>query len=141
MLRGFFYSYIFRNFSTMIDELIFDFCTMYVYDDYLLVVMNEGVTIKPSHNKTLLNVADTYYKGKKFVYITNRVRSYSVDPSVYFETSKIKELAGFAVVSKDFKAKSNAEVEKLFFNKPFEIFNTIDEAIAWTKTILSESET
>lgn len=105
----------------MEDELKFDFCNMNIYDNYMVVVMNEGVTINPSHNKILLNIVDTYFNNKNFVYITHRINSYSVDPAIYFETSKIKNLVGFAVVSKDYKAKSNAEIEKLFFNKPFEI--------------------
>ncbi len=120
----------------MEDELKFDFCDMYIYDNYMVAIMNEGVTITPEHNEILLNIVDTYYNNKKFVYITHRLNSYSVDPAIYFETSKIKNLAGFAVVSKDFKAKSNAEIERLFLNKPFEVFNTLEEAVSWTKTLL-----
>lgn len=120
----------------MEDELKFDFCTMYIYINYMVVVMNEGVTINPSHNKTLLNIVETYYSKKNFVYITHRLNSYSVNPAIYFETSKIQNLKGFAVVSKDYKAKSNAEIEKLFFNKPFEVFTMLDEAITWAKSIV-----
>lgn len=122
----------------MLDLLKFDFCEMHIYDNYLIVVMNEGVTIKPVHNQTLRNVVDTYFKDKQFVYISHRLNSYSVDPSTYFETSKIIGLIGFAVVSKDYKAKSNAEIEKLFFNKPFEIFTTLADAISWANLILNK---
>lgn len=120
----------------MEDLLKFDFCTMHIYSNYLVVVMKEGVTITPAHNQVLLNVVDTYFMNKKFVYITHRLHSYAVDPAIYVQTSKIPNLLGFAVVSKDFKAKSNAEIEKLFFNKPFEVFNTLEEAIAWAKSII-----
>ncbi len=120
----------------MEDELKFDFCDMQIYDHYMITIMKEGVTITPEHNKVLLNIVDTYYSHKQFVYITHRLHSYSVNPAIYFETSKIQNLAGFAVVSKDFKAKSNAEIEKLFLNKPFEVFNTIEEAISWANSIL-----
>lgn len=120
----------------MEDLLKFDFCTMHIYSTYMVVIMNEGVTIKPGHNQILLNVVDTYYKNKSFIYITHRINSYAVDPAIYLETSKIKNLAGFAVVSKDYKAKSNAEIEKLFLNKPFEIFNTLEDAISWAKSLI-----
>jgi hypothetical protein len=120
----------------MTDVLQFDFCKMHIYENYMIVVMNEGVTVTPAHNQILLNIADTYFKNKSFVYITHRVHSYAVDPAVYIETSKIPNLAGFCVVSNDFKAKSNAEVEKLFLNKPFEIFNTLQEAITWATSFL-----
>lgn len=122
----------------MLDLLKFDFCDMHIYDNYLIVIMKEGIIIKPAHNQVLVNVVETYYNYKRFVYISNRLHSYSVDPAVYFETSKIENLAGFAVVSKDFKAKSNAEIEKLFLDKPFEIFSTIDDAVNWGISLLNK---
>lgn len=122
----------------MIDLLKFDFCEMHIFDNYLVVIMNEGITVTPDQNQVLLNVAETYFNNKNFVYITHRLHSYAVDPSIYFETSKIKNLLGFAVVSKDYKAKTNAEVEKLFFKKPFEIFTTVEQAVDWATSLLSK---
>ncbi len=124
-------------FYNMTDVLHFDFCNMFIYDNYMIVEMNEGITVTPKHNQVLINIVDTYYKNKRFVYLTHRVHSYAVDPAIYIETSKINNLAGFAVISNDYKAKSNVEIEKLFLNKPFEIFNTLEEGIAWTKEILN----
>ncbi|OUR91812.1 hypothetical protein A9Q87_08370 [Flavobacteriales bacterium 34_180_T64] len=121
----------------MTDVIKFDFCEMHIYDYYVVVIINEGVTITPAHNQVLINIVDTYFKNKKFVYITHRIHSYSVDPAIYFETSKIENLAGFAVVSDDYKAKSNAEIEKLFLSKPFEIFSTLEDAVSWAKSILN----
>lgn len=121
----------------MTDLLKFDFCEMHVYDFYVVVIINEGITVSPKHNTVLINVVDTYFHKKEFVYISHRINSYAVDPSTYIETSKIKCLKGFAVVSKDFKAKSNVDIEKLFFNKPFETFDELDEAVAWAKSILN----
>jgi hypothetical protein len=120
----------------MTDVLKYDFCTMHIYDNYMIVVINEGVTVTPEHNDVLLNVADTYYKNKPFVYITHRLNSYAVDPAIYKETSKIENLAGFCVVSADYKAKRNAEIEKLFLNKPFEIFDTIEDATTWVNQVI-----
>lgn len=120
----------------MEDLLKYDFCTMHIFSNHIVVIMNEGITITPEHNTTLLNIVDTYYRERKFVYISHRINSYAVDPAIYFETSKIKNLVGFAVVSADYKAKSNAEIEKLFFNKPFEIFADIDDAKAWANSLI-----
>ena len=121
----------------MTDVLKYDFCTMHIYDTYMIVVIYEGVTVTPEHNNVLLNVADTYYRNKSFVYITHRLHSYAVDPAVYRETSKISNLAGFCVVSSDYKAKRNAEIEKLFLNKPFEIFDSIEEATSWANQVIT----
>lgn len=120
----------------MKDLLKFDFCEMHIYDSYVIVTVNEGLTVSPKHNTILNNVVDTYFHNKEFVYITHRINSYAVDPATYFETSKISNLKGFAVVSKDFKAKSNAEVEKLFLKKPFEIFDDLDDAVTWAKSLV-----
>lgn len=119
----------------MTDVLKYDFCTMHIYDHHMVVEINEGVHLTPEHNQILLNVSDTYYRNKPFVYLTHRINSYSVDPAIYVETSKIENLVGFAVISSDFKKKSNAQIEKLFFNKTFKIFDQLNEAIDWAKSI------
>jgi hypothetical protein len=117
--------------------LKFDFCLMTLYEDYMVTNINEGVNLLPEHNDVLVEVANTYYKNKAFVYITHRVNSYSVDPKIYFETSKIENLAGIAVVSEKYKAKSNAELEKMFFQKPFEIFSNIEDAKTWATGLIN----
>ncbi|MCK0123999.1 hypothetical protein MWU76_06285 [Gelidibacter sp. F2691] len=120
----------------MIDLLKFDFCDIEIYEDYVVVTINEGVTVMPKHNTILINIVDTYFRHREFVYITHRVKSYAVNPSTYFETSKIKNLRAFVVVSKDFKAKANAEVEMLFFSKPFKIFDDLQEAKEWAEATI-----
>lgn len=120
----------------MTDLLKFDFCEMHIFDDYVIVIIDEGITITPKHNKELINVVETYFRNTNFVYISHRLNSYAVDPATYLETSKIKNLKGFAVVSKDYKAKSNAQVEKLFLDKPLEIFDDLIKAVSWKDSIL-----
>ena len=120
----------------MTDLLKFDFCEMHIYDNYVVVNINEGLIVEPKHNTILQNVVDAYFKNKPFAYITHRINSYSVDPATYIETSKITNLKAFAVVSKDYKAKSNVEVEKLFLSKPFETFDNLNDAISWAESIL-----
>ncbi|WP_431157619.1 hypothetical protein [Winogradskyella poriferorum] len=115
----------------MRDTLTLEFCHVSIFDNYIVVVMNEGVNLSPSDNYILLDIANDYFKDKPFVYITHRINSYSVDPQIYYETAKIKNLKGFAVVSSDYKAKRNAEVEKMFFSKPFGIFSELNEAYKW----------
>jgi hypothetical protein len=111
---------------------------MTIYDNYVVVIMKEGVNIMPEHNNVLVEVTSTYYPNKPFVYITHRINSYSVDPKIYFETSKIENLKGFAVVSSNYKAKINAQIEQMFFTKPFEIFNTLEDAFSWAKEIIDK---
>ncbi|WP_299126889.1 hypothetical protein [uncultured Winogradskyella sp.] len=121
----------------MKDFLTFDFCDMTIYDKYVVVVIKEGINITPEHNMILVNVTDKYFANKPFVYITHRVNSYSVDPKIYFETAKIENLKGFAVVSENHQAKVNAQIEKLFFNKPFEIFSSLEQAFKWAVALVN----
>jgi len=117
----------------MKEILTFDFCDMTIYDNYLVVVVKEGIHIVPEHNNVLIEITNTYFSNKPFVYITHRLNSYSVDPKIYYETAKIENLKGFGVVSDNYKAKVNAKVEQMFFNKPFEIFDNLEDAIKWAK--------
>ena len=119
----------------MTARVTLDFCEVLVYESFMVVTVNTGENIDMKYHNLLVDVADTYFDKRPFVYITHRINSYSVDPSVYQETSKIPNLAGFCVVSKNYMAKSTAKIEKLFLNKPFEIFDTVEEAMAWAKKI------
>ena len=122
----------------MKETLTFNFCEMTIYSNYVVVVMKEGVNITPEYNDVLVEVTETYFKEKPFVYITHRLNSYSVDPQIYFKTSKITNLKGFAVVSNDYKAKVNAQIEKMFFDKPFEIFTNLEDAFKWSEQLILE---
>ncbi|WNH09983.1 hypothetical protein [Thalassobellus suaedae] len=113
--------------------------TFYIYDNYLIVEINEGETITTENNKILENIAITYFNTKKFIYITHRVNSYAVDPAIYRKTSLIENLAGFAVVATNNIALSNADIEKLFLNKPFESFTKLNKAIEWGQSILKQN--
>lgn len=120
----------------MKKSLTYDFGVIQIYENYLITVVNSGVHVTPAHNTVLVNLAEEHFANKPFVYLTHRKHSYSVDPAIYLETSKIKNLAGFGVIAEVPVSKANAEVEKLFLNKPFEIFYTLDDALAWAKNII-----
>lgn len=122
----------------MAKQIRLDFGTLTLNDKFIIAVMDEGVHIVPEMNKVLVDIANTHYKNKTFVYLTHRVNSYSVDPAIYFQTSKIKNLVGFAVISDVPFALSNAQVEKLFLNKPFETFRYLDDAKQWATKIVDE---
>lgn len=122
----------------MKEVLNFDFCKISVYNNYIVVVINEGVNITPSHNSTLIKVTEAHFSDKPYVYITHRINSYSVDPQIYYETSKIENLKGFAVVSSNYQAKVNAQIEQMFFTKPFEIFATLEEAFTWADVLVKQ---
>ena len=113
----------------------YPFGNVSIHDNYLIAIMNEGVTISPELNDVLERIAKDYFSNKKFVYITHRLNSYAVDPNIYFRTSKIQNLAGFAVVSGKKIVIDNTDLESVFLSKPFKTFNNIEEAIEWVNEL------
>ena len=122
----------------MITSYNFYFCCVEIYDDYVKAIMKEGVTVSPEHNSVLLQIVEKHFKNRPFVYITHRINSYAVDPTIYLETTKIKNLVGFSVVSSDPKQKMQTKVEKIFFGKEFEQFDTMEEALVWKDMIIKK---
>ncbi len=122
----------------MIASFDFSFCKVEIHKDYILTVMTEGITVLPKYNNLLVMAADQYYKNKPFVYISNRVNSYSVDPSIHIEMSKIPNLVGFAVISDNPIQKMQTELEQSLFTKELRLFNTIKAAIVWKNEIIKK---
>lgn len=119
----------------MIKDL--GFCKMKFYDNYVTCNINEGVTLCQQKSRKQTREILNHFDNKPFVYITNRINSYAVDPSIYNESSQIENLVGFAVVSKNHFALNNAKVEKLFLNKPFELFNDLNDAKQWADELIN----
>jgi|TARA_R110002124_G_scaffold266473_2_gene433382 hypothetical protein len=113
---------------------------VFIFDNFLVNQIKEGVTVVPAHNEKLRKVIDEHFANKKMVYISNRVFNYAVDPLTYLDTSKIHNLVAMAIVAKTELAKSNAKLESLFYKKKFEIFDTLSEAMAWVQKELVDSE-
>ena len=121
----------------MIKDL--GFCKIQFYNNYAICNVNEGETICIEKCDQQTTTILDHFKNKPFVYITHRINSYAVDPIIYKDTSKVKSLAGFAVVSGNDTARRAAQVEKLFLKKPFEIFNDLEHAILWADSIINEN--
>ncbi len=118
--------------------LNYDCCDVEVFPEYIVVVMREGITLTPEKNDLLLGIATKYFNHSNFGYITHRINSYSVDPSIYIETSKIENLVAFAVVSSNPISMTNTQVEKIFYKNPFRHFLDLDEAVNWVKEIVNK---
>jgi len=118
--------------------LKYEFCEVEVYNNYIVVKMFEGISLTPEKNDVLLKIATKYFKDSEFGYITHRVNSYSVDPSIYYETSKIENLVAFAVVSSKQIDVTNSELEKIFYKKPFQHFIELETAISWIENKVSK---
>jgi len=111
---------------------------MDIYENHAVTTINEGVIISPDQNKVFLQIVDKHYRNRPFVYISNRINSYSVNPIVYLETAKVPNLIGFAVVSQDPNQQMLTKVEKTFLGKEFHLFESLQAALIWKDEVLKE---
>ncbi len=122
-----------------ITSLRYVFGEVQIFENFVIAIMDEGTTVRPEDNEELLKIANTYFSGRPFGYITHRINSYAVDPMVYLQTSKIDNLIAFAVVSTDGIKESNIELEKLFLSKPFRHFRDMEEAKEWIDEMVQDN--
>ncbi|WAC02824.1 hypothetical protein N7U66_04060 [Lacinutrix neustonica] len=114
-----------------------EFCKIRLFEDYVICNVNEGVTLCPEKSHVITVFLLNHFQKKPFVYITERIHSYSVDPSIYSRSSQVESLKGFAVVAFNYFAASSANYEKNFLQKPFEVFNETSAAEHWAKNLLN----
>ena len=112
------------------------YCEAFIFDEFLVNQIREGVTITPDHNLKLKEIIDRHFKNKPVVYISNRIFSYSVDPITYVGTSKIHNLLAIGIVATSDINIKNAHYEGNFYNKPFQVFKTLSEAIKWVHEVI-----
>ena len=114
-----------------------DFGEVTIHENILIAKLNEGVLFDVESNQKLLDIGAKVFQNTNYGYISHRVNSYAVDPMVYRESAKVKNLKAIAVVSENEMTRLNAKkVEKKFYkdNNCFEVFKTLEEAVAWIKT-------
>lgn len=117
----------------------FPHCEAFIFDNFLITQIREGITITPEHNQELRQIIDLHFSNKNVVYISNRYFSYAVDPLTYLETSKIHNLLAIAIVTDSDISKSNALLESMFYKKKFAIFPTLSEAMGWVNGVILEN--
>ncbi|RFN57934.1 hypothetical protein [Marixanthomonas ophiurae] len=110
--------------------------TIYFYGNIAIVEANEGVTLSYKNAFPVLVKGLNYLKVSSWVYISNRIHSYSLNPHDYKYLEKIPTLKGISIVYGSEIGKKNAAMESIFFNKPHTSFSTLTEAYNWSKELL-----
>ncbi|MEW7292664.1 hypothetical protein [Aquimarina sp. 2304DJ70-9] len=109
------------------------------YKNFVISEMKEGIIFDYDNATRLLELCNEYY-GKKipFIYISNRINSYSISPTGHFKSSKMfPNLKGYGVVSYNSINNGVAKLEQSFLNIPTNIFNNLEDAIRWTEEIIT----
>lgn len=122
------------------EKLHTEIGTIYFYKKVVVVEAKEGVTLSYSTGFSTLLKGLQITGFRSFIYISNRINSYSVDPNDYKYLNKIPSLKAIAIVSKLDSARQNAMLEKSFSTKDLEIFEDITDAYEWALAILERKK-
>jgi len=118
-----------------------DFGTLkIIHKNILMSELNEGILLDVESNRKILQIGLEEFQGQPYGYISNRIFSYAVDPMVYKESADYPALKAIAVVTEREIGRKSAQVERSFYNdkNSFEIFGSLNEAIAWVSESLEQ---
>lgn len=107
------------------------YADIFIFELYLMVQVKEGYSVDVEDLKIFHALNDKYFKDRKFIYISNRVNSYSVNPLIYPRVAMVENLIGMVVVADTDIKVNTASFEKNFSSKPFKIYSSLDEAVMW----------
>lgn len=113
-----------------------EFGLVRIFQNILIAELDEGLLFTSENNQKLLAIGNEVFRNKPYGYISLRKNSYAVDPLVYRESARTKNLKAIAVVSDNELVKLNADkVERKFYKNPdsFEVFDNLEQAINWIK--------
>lgn len=113
-----------------------DLGDFYFYDKFVLGEFKEGVNVSFKTSFNLLLTALKHLGTKPFFIISNRINSYSVQPTDYKYLNKVPNLVGIAIVTNDQAGTSSAMLEAQFFKRDFEVFNNLESAKIWGESLL-----
>ena len=123
-------------------NLQFKFGEVTIGDHYIIGAMNEGENINIEMVSEIISLANKHFNGESWGYISNRIHSYALDPTVHIEAPDFeKNMVAFAVVTYRKQTEITTVIEKEI-NKihklgyEFASFTDLDRAINWVKLII-----
>ena len=105
--------------------------TISVHNCIAIVEIAEGTTINYKNGIETFERLMSMIGDKPWVYISNRVNSYSLDPNGYKHFNEIPTLKGIGVIQYKRSTETALELEKMFIKKPLKTFDDLDSAIEW----------
>lgn len=124
----------------MITKIALDFGVLEFYENIAVGIINEGVDLTYVQEKEIYALCQKQFSGSEYVYISNRIHSYSFDPFVHKEVTNLQHsLLAYAVVAKTPAQRMSYAIERMFFNKPCGFFANLEDAMSWSKRQLRAS--
>jgi len=123
--------------SLSFQKVILDFGTNYLFEDFFIMEVNEGIHFNSEKlNSLLTEIRKHYGNHKKLAYIANRVNSYSIDPVLWSYFDKDDSiLIAVSIVSYRDSTFMNANIEKQLSAISLKRSATLEEAIGWVQRL------
>lgn len=106
----------------------------------VVATVKEGILIELEHIAALHEVFAEYYSERKFGYIDNRINQYAINLNPELYNSRYPKMVGIAIVCYTENCIKNANFEKTFYNWPFGVFGSLEEAQQWIAKLIAEEE-
>lgn len=113
-----------------------DIGMVYFYNGIVVFEANEGIVLSYKTGFSILLQGLNYLGGNPWVFISNRIHSYSIETMDFKYLNKVPTLKAVAIVNYSEIGHQNAELEGKFCEKPFKVFDNLQEAAIWGKGFL-----
>lgn len=115
---------------------------IHFYPNILITEINQGAVLNVTTGEHLLALVHQYFGNHtSFVYIANRINSYSFDPADHFKTlAMFPNIIGYTTIAYNEISYKIAEFEGNFVSIPFKICKDLEEARTWGKEILASHD-
>lgn len=128
--------------TVIVREYLLDVGKIQVFDNYMVSIFDEGATLTLERAYQIIGISEIHFRDRNFGFISHRINSYAIDPTVYTYLRQLDNLKAFAVVSNKEVDMHNFHIEKLFYKKPMKFFVDYINGLEWVrkKVILSNPE-
>ena len=128
--------------TVIVREYLLDVGKIQVYDNYMVSIFEEGATLTLERAYQIIGISEIHFRDRNFGFISHRINSYAIDPTVYTYLRQLDNLKAYAVVSNKEVDMHNFHIEKLFYKKPMKFFVDYQKGLEWVrkKVILSNPE-
>ena len=108
----------------------------FFYGNVVIVEAKEGIMLSYKKDLSVILLILNITKGKPWVYISNRINSYAIQPLDYKYLNKVPSLKALGVVNYSEAGYLISELEAKFCKKPYGVYHSLIEAVTWGKGFL-----
>lgn len=109
-----------------------DFCRMEMYDQYVVLTLEEHTKFDLNKATIIREQLHSYYTHKNFVLINHRKYEQKISTDIY-KHGQLNNMKGLAIVSDNDKERDIALIEQRMYGKSFAFFKTLEEAKSWAE--------